>query len=55
MKNSFKISKEQIIKINKSASRKLAIQEQLPTFTHKVHKDKKNDYNRQRYKKISFE
>ena len=50
-----KITKEQIYKMNKASNRKIAIEERLPHFSHKVHKDKKKDYNRQANKRISFD
>lgn len=49
-----KISKEQQMKMNKAANRKAAIEAQIPHFSHKVHKTKK-DYNRQQYKKVVFD
>ena len=46
-----KISKEQIIKMNKASNRQASIEAQISNFSHKVHKTKK-DYNRQTSKKV---
>ena len=49
-----KISKEQVMKMNKACNRQAAIDAQIPHFAHKVHKTKK-DYNRQQAKKVVFD
>jgi len=47
------ISKEQYLKIERSAKRQADLELGVPTFKHKVHKSVK-DYNRQANKKIEW-
>jgi len=49
-----KISKEQIIKMNKASNRQASIDAKIPNFSHKVHKTKK-DYNSQTSKIVMFD
>lgn len=48
-----KITKEQLLKMDRAARRNAAIELNVPHFKHKVHKSKK-DYNRQTNKKITY-
>lgn len=51
--NKMKITKEQLLNIDRAARRKADIELNVPHFKHKVHKSKK-DYNRQTNKKIEY-
>ena len=48
-----KITKQQILKMNKAVNRQIEI-DNHSFFAHKVHKTKK-DYNRQREKKVGYD
>lgn len=52
MAKSFKITKEDVYKMERAARRNAEIELQLPRVKHSVHKSKK-DYNRQENKKWS--
>ena len=47
------LTREQQIKIERSARRQVDIEEGIPHFKHKVHKNAK-DYNRQESKRIEW-
>lgn len=51
--NKMKITKEQLLKIDRAARRNASIELGIPHFKHKTHKSKK-DYNRKENKKIEY-
>ena len=50
-KETIRIEKDVLLKIDRKARRDAEIEFRIPKFTNKTHKDKKNDYNRQAFKR----
>ncbi len=50
-RETIRIERDVLLKIDRKARREAEIEFNIPKFKSKVHKDKKNDYNRQAFKR----